>query len=95
MEEKFTVYSHVNKITNTTYVGITKRDQMSNSHKGQTPSTPKKVAMLDMEGNILRTFKSIKEASEYIGKPKLHSKISNCCRGSRNKTCGYKWKYIE
>ena len=26
MEEKFTVYSHVNKITNTTYVGITKRD---------------------------------------------------------------------
>ena len=51
--------------------------------------------MLDMEGNILRTFESIKEASEYIGKPKLHSKISSCCKGDRNKTCGYKWKYIE
>lgn len=71
------------------------RMKMSNSHKGQTPSTPKKVAMLDMEGNILRTFESIKEASEYIGKPKLHSKISSCCKGDRNKTCGYKWKYIE
>ena len=26
MEEKFIVYSHVNKINNTTYVGITKKD---------------------------------------------------------------------
>lgn len=71
------------------------RNKMSASHKGWMPSTPRKVAMLDMSNNVLKTFDSIKEAATYVGKPKLSSKISNCCKGKRNKTCGYKWKYID
>ena len=84
--ESFIVYSHVNKLNNITYIGITKREPKLRWTNG---FGYKKY------GEQLKTFNSIKEASEYVGKPKLHSKISDCCNGKRNKTCGYKWKYAE
>lgn len=76
-------------------VSLETRRKMRENNLGKILTTPKKVIMLSLNGEQLKTFNSIKEASEYVGKPKLHSKISDCCNGKRNKTCGYKWKYVE
>lgn len=85
----------VSEVMRNRFISEETKRRMSNSHKGQTPANSKQVIMLDINNNVLKTFKSIKEAAEYVGKPKLHSKISDCCNGKRNKTCGYKWKYVE
>lgn len=53
-------------------------------------SNNKKVAQYDLNGNFIREFKSIKEASAILG---LHD-IGSVCRGIR-KTCGgYGWRFI-
>ena len=54
----------------------------------------KRVQMLDNNGNIIKTFCSIKEASEYLGK-KYCTHIGQCCQGKLKKACGYVWKYVD
>lgn len=51
------------------------------------------VAMLDKEGNRIRTFDSLTEASLYVGVYPPH--ISSVIKGKR-KTCGgYKWELLD
>lgn len=51
----------------------------------------KKVMQLDKEGNIIRIFTSLTEASIETGTQISH--ISSCCRGIRKLTNGYSWEY--
>ena len=52
----------------------------------------RKVNQYDLEGNLLKTWDSIKEAQEEY---KINH-ISQCCRGKRYKTVrGYIWKYAD
>ena len=53
------------------------------------PTTP--VVQLDMDGNYIREFPSVKSAKEFIGS----SHISSCCTGKRKGAGGYKWMYKE
>lgn len=57
----------------------------------RTLNTERKIEQYDLQGNLIKKWNSISEASR-----KLHiacSGISACCRGV-NKTCnGYVWKY--
>jgi hypothetical protein len=48
---------------------------------------------MDKEGNVLKRFKSIKEASETTGVDR--SNISHVCREVNQRTIasGYKWKF--
>ena len=51
----------------------------------------KVVKMLSREGELLKSFSSVKEASEFVGCPSYQ--ISKVCTG-KQKTCrGYKWEY--
>lgn len=54
-------------------------------------SRSKKVNQYDLNGNLIKTWKSIKEASEanniFLGN------ISSCCKGKIKTTGGYIWKY--
>lgn len=50
-----------------------------------------KVAQLDDELNIIKIWESAKKAKDVYGC--VH--ISDCCKGKRNRTGGYKWKYYE
>lgn len=50
-----------------------------------------KTIQFDMEGNILNSFDSCKEAAEYIGTTK--SSICNCCNGKSKTSMGFIWKY--
>lgn len=52
------------------------------------------VTMLDLNGNILQDFPSIKAAKEYMASlGKDGSCISKVCQGKRTQTCGYGWRY--
>lgn len=53
----------------------------------------KSVAMCDADWNVLRIFRSIMDAARCINVNP--GKICECCKGSRNQTRGYKWKYYE
>ena len=51
------------------------------------------VKQYDLQGNYIRTWNSIKSASEELGANA--SKISDCCRGARKTTHGFKWEYVN
>ena len=51
----------------------------------------KKVNQLTLEGELVKVFDSIREASRYTGIPAPN--ILNCCKGNLNKTHGFKWCY--
>lgn len=53
--------------------------------------TVKSVLQYDIDGNLISEFPSIRTASKYTGIN--HSKISAVCKGKRNTTGGYVWKY--
>lgn len=53
----------------------------------------KKVTMMDMDFNEIKVFQSMSQASREIG---VHpTKIGLVCKGKRNHTGGYRWKYTE
>lgn len=53
-----------------------------------------KVEMLSKDGTLLRTFGSLIDAAQFMGKKKS-SDICSCCKG-RNKTAyGYVWRYAR
>jgi hypothetical protein len=51
----------------------------------------REVIQMDIEGNFINEFKSIKEAAEST---KTHNgKIVQVCKGQRKSSNGFKWKY--
>lgn len=54
-------------------------------------SVSKPIIMMDLEGNILKEFSSLKEAGEFLGK--YSSNIGEACRGIKKTAYGYKWKF--
>tara|TARA_R110000868_G_scaffold409459_2_gene694973 strand:+ start:1514 stop:2161 length:648 start_codon:yes stop_codon:yes gene_type:complete len=58
----------------------------------KTDLRKKKVVKLDNKGNLVEVFNSVSEASRQTGVSKTC--ISRCCRGEREFSKGYIWKYI-
>ena len=61
------------------------------TRKKLSEAKKRKVIQYDLDGNLLKTFDSIKEAAEYIGAE--HSGIGHCCRGKNKTAKGFIWKY--
>jgi hypothetical protein len=57
----------------------------------RTKKCHKSVIQLDIEGNVIEKFQSIKEASEKTGVGRIH--IGSVCNGNRITTGGYRWKF--
>ncbi len=53
----------------------------------------KKVEQFDKQGNYIKTWDSITEASQ--GNNSMRKKISFVCKGTRKTTGGFIWKYEE
>jgi hypothetical protein len=66
---------------------------MSDSREFKTNgfNPPRGVKLLDIRGNEVASFNSIKEASEKSGVNA--SCICNCCRGRTKTAGGSKWEY--
>lgn len=59
------------------------------------PSKAKRVVIqLDLSGNFIREWKSIRDAQKYVGL-KSESSISNVCRGVKPTAKGFRWMYKE
>lgn len=56
-----------------------------------TDCRKKEVSQYDLDGNFLAKFNSVSEASRLTGVSK--SGIAKCCRGERNHSGGFLWKY--
>ena len=76
-------------------------EKLRNSHLGHKRSKEaqdkisksqfKPVSQLDLDGNLIASFDSIKQASDITNIPSRS--ISACCTGTLNKSYGYKWKH--
>jgi group I intron endonuclease len=54
------------------------------------------VLQIDDNGNVIKTFNSIREALEAVNpRAKRGSNISEVCKGLRPKAYGYKWEYAD
>lgn len=71
---------------------LTKRYKgIDNYHYGKPSNKRKKVCQYDLQGNFIKEWESVVEASKKL---KLsQGNISSCCRGERKTTGGYMWKY--
>ncbi len=79
------------------------RQKLSEAHKGTplsekhteslTRSKFKPVVQMDIEGNFIHEFGSLKEAGEFLGLCSVH--IGACARGKHEHAYGFKWKYIS
>jgi len=55
----------------------------------------KPILQLDTQNNIIKEFKSIKEALEFLSKSTSNSCITACLKGRQKTAFGYVWKYKE
>tara|TARA_R110000803_G_scaffold107672_1_gene175821 strand:- start:53 stop:619 length:567 start_codon:yes stop_codon:yes gene_type:complete len=52
----------------------------------------KSVLQLDLDGNFIKEFVSLKEAQYIMGKPDSNG-ISSCCNNTQHTAYGFKWKF--
>lgn len=61
--------------------------------KGTIPHNLRKVSQIDKNGNLIKTFDSIKLASESINR--TPGAINNCLSGNSKTSGGYVWRYAD
>lgn len=62
------------------------------NNRGEMSVLSKKVGQYDLQGNLIRTFGSAREA----GRNGFHgSGVSAVCRGEKHTHHGFIWKYME
>jgi group I intron endonuclease len=70
-----------------------KNPMFGRTRAGEYAGHFKKVMQFDLRGNLIKEFINITEASKESKAIRQH--ISKCCKGFRNATGGYMWKYKE
>lgn len=74
--------------------GITKEDIRKRQGQLIAKSKAKFVNQYDLNGNFIKTWKSIAEAARAFN-AKTGSNITSVCKGERKSAYGYKWKYTN
>ena len=67
------------------------KKKLSEVNKGSKNPRAKKVRCIET-GQV---FDYIREANEFLGKNRLSSGISKCCKGKLKTYGGYHWEYVE
>ena len=68
------------------------RQKMSEARKGAKNSTARKVVQYDIDGNFIRVWDYIKQASETLNINRCS--IGECCRNEQKTAGGFIWKYF-
>lgn len=82
---------HNNSVENLEWCTYKYNNNYGTAIERRAAKTKKAIQMLDLYGNVIKEFSSIKDAAEYLGKNTGH--ICDCCLGNRNTAYGYRWKY--
>lgn len=53
-----------------------------------------KIEQLDLDGNSIQVFNSIREAGRFLGDVRKNAHIADVCKGKRKVAWGYKWRYV-
>jgi len=69
--------------------------KIKNSKLGKPTKKSQPVNQYDLEGNFIKTWNKIKEASMAMGKPLDTASITCCCKGKQKTAFGFKWKYTK
>lgn len=69
------------------------RKRISESRYKSTKIKRRQVCQLDLDGSLIATYRSIKEASDATGL--FASNIGDCCRKPHRTTGGYRWRYQD
>lgn len=95
--ENHPVVNHKDKNTRNNAVEnlewVTYSRNAKHSHETGRKVHTKPVQKLDLDGNLLQEFKSLKEAEKETGIDRR--RICAVCRGRRLKTAGFRWRYTE
>jgi len=70
---------------------INKRIKLSDDYKKSHELKATEVVQMDLDGNVIKVWKRIKEASTHLNIPS--SNIVHCCKGNRKTSGGFKWAY--
>ena len=62
---------------------------MKNYYKTHRPANTKPVYQYTLNGEFVKKWESLKEASDYYN----GGHITSVCQGERKSTKGYKWSY--
>lgn len=65
----------------------------ADSKRGVLNHKAKAVVQMDMQGNVIREWGCMQDATTALGKKRSH--ITDCCLGLRDHCLGYKWKYKD
>ncbi len=81
--------NHVDNLEWTTIKG----NNMHAHETGLQTKTKRAIDQYDLDGNIIKTFDTIRGAGVETGIDS--GGIAKCCKGTRNSAGGYKWKFVD
>lgn len=71
--------------------GVKKRKKRKRTEKCMKP-----VECLSIrDDRVLKRFRSIREACEFLNKSSCHGCISHCCHGKQDTAFGFKWRFVS
>lgn len=82
-----------NHVSNLEWCTQSENIQYAYDQGRKTPPHEKRIAQYDMDGNLIRVWKSQAEVQRTLGI--FQGNIYKVCSGKRNQAGGYKWKYAE
>lgn len=74
-------------------LAVMTRQEHARLHKDKI-NRSKAVAQFDLNGTLIKIWSSALEACKVLGNVQPQN-ISKCCKGYRNTTGGYKWRYAN
>lgn len=66
---------------------------VNRSHAGKTNSRARKVNQYDLDGDFIKQWDYIKEASDFYNVSSIS--IIRACKEEWRTSCGFKWKYVD
>lgn len=71
------------------------KEQQTNNKSAKQKGHGRRVNQYDLDGNFIKTWNTAQEAGDALGFGSTIRNIPAVCKGKRNNTCGFIWKYTD